>query len=881
MSVGRGRRAIFAGFWGGLLAGALDAGFTLVGAWNVLPTWSVVHLAIIDAGLGAVAGSALAVMFIGWSLGLEQLLGRSRWLSGTHAVALLLAAPLMIYDAFALFSGVRAARIPGHHILSIGLVMAGVVAVWAGVTLWGWLLSRAEPGAREGGGGRLTLVVIGLAVVGATLAVGWANFHVLPRLYHWFHLSLALLDLVLCILAVRLLLGAGQYLLGTRRAWLLGIVTSAVLLTGAGIERQVFAHSQGLRFYVYEKTQLASLFARLLHARQGAAVTTTVATAVEPAPSLPEGPRRREADVVLITIDAVRADHLGCFGYGRATTPNIDALAARAVRFERAYTQAPHTSFALASLMIGKYYPTLARLAASDSHETLAAILRRYGWKTAAFFPPAVFYIDAHKMKAFESTNFDFEYVKYEYLSAEGRVRQIDDFLQAERPQKLFLWLHLFEPHEPYEKHAGFDLGNRDVDRYDSEIAYADGVVGKVLALLQAKRPNAIVILAADHGEEFGEHGGRYHGTTLFEEQVHVPLLVAVPGLAPRVVVAPVELIDVPATLFGLLDIPLPLRMRGTDLGPWLVAGGAAESRLPPAFAEVEDKRMIALGKEKLICDAGKDYCNYFDLAADPAERNDLADQRAERVAALRQRLDAWLGDQARFESRLVGAAGGEGAWARAIERGRLGDASVALPLAQVLRGEAPVAARREAASLLVTALPPRAETKALLDEAAARADDEEVRCWAAVAAFRAGSIDQKARLHTIVQIRSTETATALQTHAALALADQGDGSGLPALTAALTGCAGLQARPGRARPAAGAGGGGGPDRASTVRPDPPRDGLGAGRDCGFVSARAAHRVPERGRVRLRARRRRRGARPPRWGACRASPAGGGSARAR
>ena len=790
--MGRSRRAIFAGFWGGLLAGALDAGFTLLDSFRVLGWPAGLHLLAIDAGLGAVAGAALAIVFIGWSLGLEQLLGKSRWLSGAHAVALLLASPLLVYDAFALFQGAQAARIPAHHLLSALLILLGAGGLWIGMTAWRCVLSWAEPLAAEcatEGGRRGTLLFAGLLLVLAALVVGWANGNVLPRLYHWFHVSLALLGLVLCVLAVRLLLGVGRPILGQRWSWILAALAVLLLAALGSSERPIFAKSQRLRFFVYERTQLASLFAHLLRTRAAPSAPAAASSSATALPPLPEGPHRREADVVLITVDAVRADHVGCYGYARSTTPNLDALAASGVRFERVYTQAPHTSFALASLMIGKYYPTLARLASSATHETLAAILRRYGWKTAAFFPPAVFYIDAHKMKAFESNNFDFEYVKYEYLGAEGRVGQIEDFLAAESPKKLFLWLHLFEPHEPYERHPGFDFGSRDLDRYDGEIAYSDMVLGKVLALLRAKRPGAIVIVAADHGEEFGEHGGRYHGTTLFDEQVRVPLVVAVPGLPPQVVAAPVELIDVPATILGLLDIPLPLRMRGTDLGPWLPSGGAPASRLPPAFAEVEDKRMVALGTEKLICDAGKDYCNYFDLAVDPGEQHDQVDQRPERAAALRRRLDAWLAEQARYEAGLVGAAGGEGDLAHAIERGRLGDAGAAEPLARLLLAALPVSARREAASLLVSVLPPRPETKDALVAAAARADDQEVRAWAAVAALRLGATDLQAGLRALVATPATEATALLHTQAALALAEKSDRASVATLSAALDSC--------------------------------------------------------------------------------------------
>jgi arylsulfatase A-like enzyme len=790
--MGRGRRAIFAGFWGGLLAGLLDAAPSFVGAAKVMGWPGCLHLLAIQAGLGAVAGSALAMVFIGWSLGLERLLGKSPWFSGAHAVALLMAAPLVVYDAFVLFQGPQASRIPWHGLMSGVLVVLGVACIWAAVTLWSSWLSRAERlegEVREGGAGRGTLLGMGLSLVAAALVVGWANHHVLLRLYSWFHLSLTLLGLVLCILAVRLLLGVGRHILGKRWSWLLGVTAAVALVAGVFIERPALARSQSLRYFVFEKTHLASLFARLLQAPPGPAPRASTAPSPETLPPLPEGPRRRNADVVLITVDAVRADHVGCYGYARPTTPHIDALAATGVRFERVYTQAPHTSFAIASLMIGKYYPTLARLAAPDTHETLAAMLRRYGWKTAAFFPPSVFYIDAHKMKAFEANNFDFEYVKYEYLDAEARVGQIEDFLRRENPSKLFLWLHLFEPHEPYEKHPGFDFGDRDIDRYDSEIAYSDKVVGQVLVLLQKLRPGAIVIVAADHGEEFGEHGGRYHGTALYDEQVRVPLVVVAPGLAAHVIPGPAELIDIPATIFGLLDIPLPVRMRGTDLGPWLLAAPAPAARLPPAFAEVEDKRMLALGADKLICDLGKDYCSYFDLAADPGEQHDLADRRPDRVAVLREKLDAWVGEQARYESRLPGVAGAQGELLRALERARLGDAGVAVTLAQALLTNQELAARREAASLLVTVLPPRPETQDALRAAQDQAGDGEIAAWVAVAALRVGVMTAQARVRAVLAAEATPAATLLRAHAALALAERDDTTSVPVLAASLESC--------------------------------------------------------------------------------------------
>lgn len=783
------KRTLASGFWGGMLAGVLDALATLLLSANILSLANRLHLLLIDAALGAFAGSALVVVFIGWGHGLEKLLGKSPWLSGSHAVAVLLAAPLLIYDAFAIFQGPQASRIPGRHWISVGLIVLGLVALWLAVTLARWLLSRAEPGPDRvcAQGCRRWVFVAGVVATGAALAVSWANLRILPRLYHWFHLSLAILQLVLCLLAVRLFFGTARGFLGRRASWTIAAFAPVLLLVVFVVERPIVARSQALRFFIYEKTQLASIFARALPSGTRQTVKDGPTQAQPALPPLPAGPRFPEADVVLITVDALRADHLGSYGYERAVSPNIDALAARGVRFEHAYTQAPHTSFSLASVMTGKYYPTLARLASSDTHETLAQILRRYGWKTAAFFPPAVFYIDAHKMKAFESNHFDFEYVKYEYLDAEARIGQIEAFLASENPKKLFLWLHLFEPHEPYVAHAGFDFGATDMDRYDSEIAYCDRVVGKVISLVEKMRPGAIIMVAADHGEEFGEHGGRYHGTTLFEEQVRVPFIVAAPGLSPHSVAGPSQLIDIPTTILGMLDLPIPARMRGTDLGPWLLAAPA--DRLPAAFAEVEDKRMVVRGSEKLICDVSKDFCSMFDLASDPREAHDLADSRPDRLAALRQLLDAWLAEQVRYEAKLLGAAGGVEPFARAIERGRLADASAASELASLLIGDAPVEARREAATILVTTLPPRIDTKGALLAAAERADDAAIRAWASVAAFRAGAGEMASRLKALLEKATLDQDGGVGLQAALALAEHGDGSGMDTLTTSFELC--------------------------------------------------------------------------------------------
>ena len=776
---------LWAGLVGGVLAGAGDALVTFAAA---LTRPSALDAIVLGGAAGATLGLGLALAATLLHAVAVPLAARVRRISPAALVAMIMTAPLLVYDAFALFAGAKASRLAGHQVISVALVLLMLVLVALAGRLWERLLAYLESAPGRGG----AAVAVGLGLLAVAAGGEQANRVVLPRLYPWFHLSLGLLSVVACVLATRAVLRGRVW----RRKGALALAGSVLVLAGlAGHELSVMGASQNLRFFAYERTQVTSLALRLSpsrHTRRPGTARPGTAPLAAASP-LPEGPHRPGADVVLITVDATRADHVGAYGYARPTTPNIDALARRGVRFERAYAQAPHTSFSIASLMTGKYYPTLARLAPHSQHETLPLTLRRYGWKTAAFFPPAVFFIDAQKMKTFEASNFDFEYVKYEYLDAEQRVEQIDDFFRKENPGKFFLWLHLFEPHEPYQAHKGHDFGSRDIDRYDSEIAYSDAVVGRVIAYLQKERPNAIIVVAADHGEEFDDHGGRYHGTTLYDEQVRVPLVIYVPGLAPRVVAGPVQLIDIAPTILGLLDLLAPARMRGTDLGPWLAVQPAPDDRLPPVFAEVEDKRMVVKGKEKLICDLARDYCALYDLGADPREQRDLADARPERVAAMRQLLDTWLDEQARFESKPLAGADTP-AVPKAIERGRMGDSDAASELAAMLQSRAPVELRREAARLLVEVLAARQDTRAMVVAAMDAAGDDEVRDWAAVAAVRLGETAGRVRLLAIVVRPDGEAGRKLRLHAALALAQTGDGTGVMVLGEALDACSANEA---------------------------------------------------------------------------------------
>mgnify|MGYP000128409893 CR=1 FL=1 len=134
--------------------------------------------------------------------------------------------------------------------------------------------------------------------------------------------------------------------------------------------------------------------------------------------------------------------------------------------------------------------------------------------------------IEHERLRRLEESAYGFEYVKFEYLAAPQRTAQLMRFLEEEQPPRVFAWVHYLEPHEPYDSHPGGpDPSRPDRERYDGEVRFIDDELRRLVSYLQRTRPSAVLILAADHGEEFGEHGGRYHGTSLYEEQAHVPLL--------------------------------------------------------------------------------------------------------------------------------------------------------------------------------------------------------------------------------------------------------------------------------------------------------------------------------------------------------------------
>jgi arylsulfatase A-like enzyme/HEAT repeat protein len=682
---------------------------------------------------------------------------REAYLRQVRLLVMTASAPLALWTLWLLTSGRRVHAIPGRTPI---VIAASLLTAWAAGRIVVALVRSHEAAPRR------PARAAGLMLLAAAAVA--ADAYLLRRLYPAFHNALAGLSVLLVV-------AAAAFAPAPRRSPSapVGIVIAAVCAAVALLSLRSLVSAPNARFAIREAAPLSGKLLRL--------ASELKASMPQPEPIAPEPPPPavqhvgidlQGRDVLLITVDALRTDRLRAYG-GSGLTPAIDALAAQSAVFLRAYTPTPHTSYAIASLFTGKFMQPLLSLAETkDDHATLPQLLRHHGYRTAAFYPPAIFFVDEERFDWLNRDHLGFEYVKAMFAPAQDRVAQLQEYLaEVDAGHPLLVWVHLFEPHEPYDPPPAFARGTTPILRYDGEVAAADAAVGKLVSAFRKARPGATVILTADHGEEFGDHGGHHHGTTLFDEQVRVPVLWSSPGqVKARSISAPIEIVDLTTTLLAALGIPREARMRGDDLGP-LLAGEAAPARMH-AFASIDGARMIADQRSKLIC--GESECQLFDLLEDPGERRDLAEERGREVAALRGELASFVASLPRHEALAMS---GGGAWPDALARARLGDASAApelVPLLSSPRADVRAAAARAVGELEFSS------ARNVLSRMYQRDADADVRAEAAIAALRLGD---RAALPPALGLLAGAPEPARR--AALALAGQGDGSGEAILIAA------------------------------------------------------------------------------------------------
>jgi len=280
-------------------------------------------------------------------------------------------------------------------------------------------------------------------------------------------------------------------------------------------------------------------------------------------------------NVVVISIDTLRADHLGCYGGKSVATPNLDALARSAARFTRAFTPVPITLPAHTALFTGSF-PMATGVHDFNGNKlpanavTLAQVLREHGYATAAFVGSAVLdsrfglnkgfgtYFDHFDFSGLDDTSMDL--VK---RSADQVVDNALAWLKANPPRPLFLW----DAHYPYAPPEPF--ASRYPGRpYDGEIAFVDSQVGRLLAFLKDAGVYDSVLLAVtgDHGEGLGEHGEKYHGFFIYNATLHIPLIIRAPGTKATTIEKEASLVDVMPTILQALRLPIPGGVQGRSL---------------------------------------------------------------------------------------------------------------------------------------------------------------------------------------------------------------------------------------------------------------------------------------------------------------------------
>lgn len=589
---------------------------------------------------------------------------------------------------------------------------------WATAIWWG-LLSA----------GLAALFWLDQANLGVTAGLSLRPGFLLPRL------AVGLVALV-----VATLVGAGAYALG--RLW------------QDRLRRRIRIPGRALVAGLWVACALVTVVFSLARGRsRGLAAANSPAAA---------GTGQTRPNIVILSIDALRADHVGCYGYEKDTTPQIDALAERGIRFENAVSQAPWTLPSFAS-MFTSLYPTELDIPGAERtisdlrgvkldplRTTLAEALHDEGYHTQAvvtnpwldpsfgfdqgfdsyirvdksptsfsrldglfliqlsrrFFPPGYNALRSLHERIWGRSGKGWD------TPAEVVNEYALEWLQGRPREPFFLWVHYIDTHAPYDpparympevegiSEARFNYLRRAFNQllddsarvrpadnrtlialYDGEARGADEAVGQIVAQLERDGllDRTIVVLTADHGEEFRDHGGFVHGHSLYQELVHVPLIVAGPeGLLgqPRVVSGTAGLIDLMPTLLTLAGATPPPGLEGHDLLAAASEGGASCQRY--TYAEGlnfgPEREMIQTCDYKLILDPYTGDVELYDLQADPTEQVDVGADRPEVVQTLRDELIAWLDRAEQVAAELPRSeAGGANADASLLEELRQG----------------------------------------------------------------------------------------------------------------------------------------------------------------------------------------------------------------
>ena len=372
-------------------------------------------------------------------------------------------------------------------------------------------------------------------------------------------------------------------------------------------------------------------------------------------------------NVVLITVDTLRADRIGCYGFAGVETPTMDLFAARGVRFESCTSQTPLTLPSHTTILTGTLPPfhgvrDNGGFIAPSELVTLAEFYKERGFATAAFVGAYVLDSKWGLNQGFDYYFDQFDLSRFEKISLANVQRPgsevMDEALRwlgTKTDSPFFAWIHLYDPHTPYEPPPPFK------DRYPKhpylgEIAYTDSQLARLWSFLGEKnlRDRTFLVFASDHGESLGEHQEAAHGFFVYEAAVHVPLIFVTPFPRLQGVVSPavVALADVLPTLCEMSGLAPPAQVQGRSLVPFFLKPSRASERL--AYAETfyprfhygwSDLQSVRDGRYKLILSPEPEL---YDLASDPAEAMNIIERERSVFLALNERARAFTAEAAR-----------------------------------------------------------------------------------------------------------------------------------------------------------------------------------------------------------------------------------------
>ena len=398
----------------------------------------------------------------------------------------------------------------------------------------------------------------------------------------------------------------------------------------------------------------------------GAALGALASSACDgPVPTLaPDG----APNVLLVSIDTLRADHLGLYGYAPPTSPELDRFAETAVVFDAAQASASWTLPGLASIFSSTYTSTngtwnfATRL--DDSFTTMTEALLANGYDTACvvshiYCTPSYGLTQGfvHIDDGLATPEVDPDLVTTSHQISDRGIEFMERKEAAPDGKPWFLWLHYFDPHGTYMPQEGYtelftegDGAPNELALYDGEIAYTDHHVGRVFDALDelGLAGNTVVIVVADHGEEFFDHGGHDHGHALYAELIRVPLLIRAPGIAPRRVGEVVRTVDLFPTVMDLAGLAwetpegrsVRAAMNGAALAP---EPALSEVRLNP----MHEFESVIDGRYKLIRRHDPQRVQLYDLEEDPGEKVNLKGERLELLEEMTRKLDALMEEAA------------------------------------------------------------------------------------------------------------------------------------------------------------------------------------------------------------------------------------------